>query len=305
MVAGALIGELELIGERAAETESENIPGDHNNDTSSVKTMRSAFSREDGRVDSDCTMVHGDSNVAGRTFGTRAVGGSEQVVTAAKPSPQTPSIPSPSPNHAVPPVEARIANVPGTARPPRRTSDQTTQNSRALDGNRHVSSGVRQEGSQVKDRRENGVVKLEFGQEKRLVGMFSPITVVAGSCRRTTGRVGARDEAQVCADKSSHVNLKKHPQQRPGLQKPCTADAGGYKGGMTSGRGVSAASISVPGSASRNYTGHLTSPLRASSSEKTTVAESATTKEGMLASSSSTAVEPGGNGWSVSRLPQK
>ncbi|CAM9642618.1 unnamed protein product [Ectocarpus fasciculatus] len=86
MVASALIGELEFVGAIAAETESETDAGDHNNDTSSVMTMRSAFGREDGRVDGDGTMVQGDSNVAGSAFGTRGVGGSKQVATAAKPT---------------------------------------------------------------------------------------------------------------------------------------------------------------------------------------------------------------------------
>lgn len=308
MVASALIGELELMGERSAETESETNTGDHNNDSSSVTTIRPAFGREDGRADGDGTMVQGDSNVSGSTFGTRGVGGSKQVASAAKPSPPTSSTPSPSPNHPVPPIAAMTTNVPGTAHPPRPTSDQTTPNSRTLGGNRQVSPGVRQEGNQVKDRRESGtsphVAKPEVGQEKRLVGMFSPITVVAGRCRRTAGGGGARDEAQVYADKSSHVNLKRDPQQWPVSQKLCTAGAGGYEGGTTSGRGLSAAPISVPGSAPPSYTGNLTSPLRANSSEKTTVTAATTTKESMLASSSATGVEPGGDGWSVSGLPQ-
>ncbi|CAN0095657.1 unnamed protein product [Ectocarpus sp. 6 AP-2014] len=81
VVASALIGELELMGERSAETESETNTGDHNNDSSSVTTMRSASGRDDGRADGDGTMVQGDSNVSGSTFGTRGVGQGRNVTT--------------------------------------------------------------------------------------------------------------------------------------------------------------------------------------------------------------------------------
>ncbi|CAM9130629.1 unnamed protein product [Ectocarpus sp. 12 AP-2014] len=81
VVASALIGELELMGERSAETESETNSGDHNNDSSSATTMTSAFGREDGRADGDGTVVQGDSNVSGSTFGTRGVGQGRNVTT--------------------------------------------------------------------------------------------------------------------------------------------------------------------------------------------------------------------------------